>query len=141
MTDLPLEFDPTVLDAEASARGVQARLFAEALKATAAARDRGVRLSLKSFLEEFTLGTSDVMGAGPSVTFSRDKDSIVREFRFVSPAALNGVAPRASWKSATAPRPEEIVDAAIDALGKEMEILAALPPKAEPKRGPRAFVS
>ncbi len=127
------DVDAETLGAESTARIVQAQLFAEALKGASRARESGTPLKVKSFLEEFSLGTTDIVAMGPSVTFSRNKASLVREFRFVSDAALEGAESRVAWTPSQAQdsedRVHQLVRSAIEVLSRQA---AMAPEQREP---------
>jgi hypothetical protein len=138
---VPPEAEGISLDAESAARSAQAQLFAKALRAASDARDHGTPVKVRSFLEEFSLGIADVVGSGPSVTFSRDKDSLVREFRFVSAAALDGADPKMTWNPSVVSDSEtsasELVRSAVDVLARQA---AMTPPRPEVRPGRRETI-
>jgi hypothetical protein len=118
-----LDGDTAILDSESAARSAHADLFAQALRMATGARRDGFPLRVQSFLEDFSIGTSDIVRVGPNVTFTRIRDSIVREFSLVSPGALEGVATKTSWVPSQAPKNtesmEEMIRSAIETLARQ----------------------
>ena len=112
-----------VLDAESAARSAQATLFAQALRIASGERREGFPVRVQSFLEDFSLGTSDIVRVGPNVTFTRVRDSIIREFSLMSPAALDGLEPKTAWVPGQSPKSqetmEEMIRSAINTLARQ----------------------